>query len=203
MQNKLQELTDKIYNEGVSKANKDADQILKNANNKSAEIIAEAKKKADKILKDAENGANDLKSKTESEIRQASLQTIKSVQQSIAAMISSEIVDKEVKTAFTDKTFVKTLIETAVKNWSTENPGMDLHVLIPEKDQKNLEDFFKKNAKKLCKAGLDVITDTSIKAGFKIGPADGAYQISFKEEDFENLLKNFIRPRTAQLLFKK
>ena len=50
MESKLQELTKKLYNEGVQKANKEADSILEKTNEESKNIIAEAKKKAESII---------------------------------------------------------------------------------------------------------------------------------------------------------
>lgn len=51
MENKLQELTDKLYKEGLSKGKEEGEAILAKANEKAAEIIEEAKKQAESILK--------------------------------------------------------------------------------------------------------------------------------------------------------
>jgi len=42
-----------------------------------------------------------------------------------------------------------------------------------------------------------------MKSGFKIGPADESYLISFTDEDFTNFLKGYLRPKTSQLLFEE
>ena len=47
MENKLQELTDKLYNEGLSKGKKEGEEILANARKEAADIIAAAQKEAD------------------------------------------------------------------------------------------------------------------------------------------------------------
>ena len=49
MENKIQELTEKIYNEGVERGNAEAERI-----------IAEAQAKAEVILKEAQSGADDI-----------------------------------------------------------------------------------------------------------------------------------------------
>ena len=54
MQNKLQELTDKLYNEGLSKGKAEGEAILAKANSEAEEIIAQAKKKADAIVAKAQ-----------------------------------------------------------------------------------------------------------------------------------------------------
>ena len=39
MQNKLQELTDRLYNEGLSKGKQEADQLLANAREEARQIV--------------------------------------------------------------------------------------------------------------------------------------------------------------------
>ena len=53
MQNKLQELTDKLYNEGLSKGKKEAEDLKAAAVKESDRIIADARKEAEKIVADA------------------------------------------------------------------------------------------------------------------------------------------------------
>ena len=48
MQDKLQELMDKLYNEGLSKGRKDADELVAKAAREAEEIISNAKEKAAK-----------------------------------------------------------------------------------------------------------------------------------------------------------
>ena len=51
MQNKLQELTDKLYNEGLSKGKQEGEEILAKAKVQAEEIIAKAKAEAEEKLK--------------------------------------------------------------------------------------------------------------------------------------------------------
>ena len=46
MQNKLQELTDKLYNEGLSKGKQEAELLRANAKKEAEKIIADAKNEA-------------------------------------------------------------------------------------------------------------------------------------------------------------
>jgi len=49
--------------------------------------------------------------------------------------------------------------------------------------------------------GYEVVADKTLKYGFKIGPSDGSYLISFSEKDFENLFREYMRPRIVEMLF--
>ena len=53
MDNKLQELTDKLYNEGLSKGKQEAEALKAAAAKESEQIISEARKEADRILEAA------------------------------------------------------------------------------------------------------------------------------------------------------
>ena len=46
MENKIQELTDKIYREGVEKGNEEAQRLIANAQDEAKKIIEDARKEA-------------------------------------------------------------------------------------------------------------------------------------------------------------
>ena len=50
MENKIQELTDKIYREGVEKGNEEALRLINEARMQAAKIVAEAQKEAEAIV---------------------------------------------------------------------------------------------------------------------------------------------------------
>jgi len=201
MENKLEELTDRLYKEGVDKANKEAEQIVADAKKKAEEIEKKAQQDAEEVKKKAKAEADDLKKRVETEVKQASLQTIRSLKQDITGMVTMKAVQEPVKGAFNDKDFVKRIIETAIKNWDPNKGNVSLELLLPEKDQGVLGEYFRKNANKILSAGLTVKADPSMKGGFKLGPDDGSYKISFEEDDFENLFKTYLRPKTVEMLF--
>ena len=69
MQNKLQELTDKLYNEGLSKGRQEGEAILNEARSQAEEIISKARAEAARITADAEKEASELKAKVESDLK--------------------------------------------------------------------------------------------------------------------------------------
>ena len=52
MENKIQELTDKIYREGVEKGNEEAQRLIANAQDEAKKIIEDARKEAESIVTD-------------------------------------------------------------------------------------------------------------------------------------------------------
>ena len=201
MQNKLQELTKKIYNEGVAKGNEEADKIIAKANQDAQSIIQDAEKKAESIIKEAEKKAKELNDNTQSELKLATRQVINTIKQNIVNIISGEIVTKSTKEALSDKIFIKGIIEKIVANWNSGNTSSDLKILLPEKDQKELDEFFKKEATDLLKKGVTLNFEKGIVNGFQITPQDGSYKVSFTESEFEAFFKEYLRPKLVELLF--
>ena len=59
MKNKLQELTKKLYDEGLEKGRAEADRLVGEAKNEAAKIVAEARAQAEEIVKKARDKAED------------------------------------------------------------------------------------------------------------------------------------------------
>ncbi|MBO5276132.1 MAG: hypothetical protein J6A86_03290, partial [Alistipes sp.] len=60
MGNKLQELTDKLYQEGLEKGRVEADNLVAEAKSKAQKIVAEAEARAAEIVAAAEDKAADV-----------------------------------------------------------------------------------------------------------------------------------------------
>ncbi len=199
MQNKLQELTEKIYQEGLEKGNEEAKTIVDNAKLEATSIVNAAKKEAEQIIADANKKAEESKKNTESEIKLSSKQAINALKQQVTDLISNTIVENATSKKF-DANFIKSTIENLLKNWSKEQVS-DLSILLPEKDEKELSEFFNKSTKDLLNKGMEINFKASVKSGFQLAPKDGSYKISFTEEDFNNFFKQYLRPKLVEILF--
>jgi V/A-type H+-transporting ATPase subunit E len=200
---KLKRLTEKIYFEGVEKAKKEAELIIANAKKEADNIINSAKKKEKELIEQIQKEAKEVKINTDTEIRMASQQFISNLKQQIVELIAHKQVEPPVKEAFNDKAFVQNMILTTIKNWNNHKNGdLDIRVLLPGKDEKELRDFFHTKAKELLNSGLEIDFIPSIKSGFKIGPKNGNYHISFTDIDFENYFKNYVKDKTRKIIFE-
>ncbi|MFO7827641.1 MAG: hypothetical protein R6V23_03390 [Bacteroidales bacterium] len=203
MENKLQELTQKLYNEGVEKANDEADKIIAEAKAEADKLKKNAQKEAKEIINEAEQKSEEIKKNVHSELELASKQTIRTVKQQVVELITSKVIDEPVKKSFDDEKFVKEIIETVIKNWNPQkDESIDLSVLLPEKLEKEFEKYFKAKTGKELNANLELSFSDAVKGGFKIGPADNSYKISFTEDDFINFFKSYLRPKTVEMLFQ-
>jgi V/A-type H+-transporting ATPase subunit E len=202
MDSKIQQLTETIYNEGVEKAREEADAILKEAKEKAEQIEKDAQKKADKIVEDANGKSEELKKQVDSEIKMTLNQAVSAMKQEITSLITMQVIQPSVKELFSNSDYLKKLISDVVKGWM-EKEDFDLNVILPESEREELEKFFKNNLADELNKGVEVSFTKNLKSGFKIGPSDGSYVISFTDEDFTNFLKSYLRPKTSQLLFEE
>lgn len=200
MQNKLQELTDKLYNEGLSKGKQEGDAYLAKAREQADAIVAEAKAKAEAIIKTAEKDAKDLRTKVEGDLKMAANQSIEATKQNIGHLIVTKMVGADVKAALSSADFVKEVITTVAKAFKTQE-ATDLELVLPESLKKELEPFVMNELTKTLKGEVSAQFSKKVSGGFTIGPKDGAYFISFTDETFMELISEYLRPATKKILF--
>ena len=202
MDSKIQQLTETIYNEGVEKAREEADAILKETNEEAEQIKKDAQKEADRIVEEAKKQAQELKKQVDSEIKMTTNQAVSAMKQEITTLVTMKVIQPSVKELFSDTEYLKSLISDVVKGW-IEKEDFNLQVILSESNREQLEKYFKNNLADELNKGLEVTFTRNMKSGFKIGPSDGSYVISFTDEDFTNFLKSYLRPKTSQLLFEE
>ena len=200
MQNKLQELTDRLYNEGLSKGKQEGEELLAKAKVQAEEIVAKAKAEAAQIVAAAQKEAEEIKTKTASDVKMAAGQSIAATKKDIETLIVGKMTEAEVKKALTSTEFVKELIKAVAEKFTTDGP-VDLEVVLPESLKKDVEPFLTKELAKTLGAGVEASFSKKVSGGFRIGPKDGGYFISFTDETFNELISEYLRPATKKLLF--
>ena len=200
MQNKLQELTDRLYNEGLSKGKQEGEELLAKAKVQAEEIVAKAQAEAAQIVEAAQKQAEDLKTKTASDVKMAAAQSLAATKKDIETLIVGKMTDEAVKKALTSADYVRELIKAVAEKFTTDGP-VELAVVLPETLKKELEPFVTNELAKTLGAGVEASFSKKVNGGFKIGPKEGGYFISFTDETFAELISEYLRPTTKKLLF--
>ena len=204
MQNKLQELTDRLYEEGLSKGRREADEMLAKAQAEAREIVEKAKAEADGIIAAADKKAADIATMVEGDLKMASTQAISALKQQVEQMIVAKAVAEPVGAALSDGRFVRELLATVVKAFDAANPGgVGLEAILPAEGREALDKAFANEVAKDLSKGLEVKNVKGLPGGFRIGPKDGGYRISFTGDDFTSLIAEYLRPATRKILFGK
>ena len=196
---KLQELTQKLYYEGLSKGKEEGEAILAKAQAQAQEIVAKAQEEAKAIIEKAQKEAADYKVKVEGDVKMASTQALQATKAGIENLIVAKAVEPA-KDVLGSEVFLKEVITAVAKNFSAQE-STDLSLVLPEKLQKSLEPFITAELTKTLGKGVETTFSKKVNAGFKIGPKDGSYFIDLTDEAFQALIGEYLRPATKKILF--
>ena len=197
---KLQELTQKLYDEGLAKGKQEGEAMLQKAVEEAGSIVKKAQEEAEAILARARKEADDFKVKVEGDVKMASMQALQATRADIENLVVAKAVNEPVAKALSGEEYLKGIITAVAQKFSAEEPA-DLSLVLPESLKAGLEPFVKNELGKLLGKGVDATFSKKLAGGFKIGPKDGGYFVSLTDETFKELIGAYLRPATKSLLF--
>jgi V/A-type H+-transporting ATPase subunit E len=196
MDTKIQELTDKIYREGVEKGNEEASRIISEANQQKLTIVNEAQAEAKRILANAEKQAAELEKNTKAELKLYAAQAVEALKSEVTNLLTGAVASANVKAVATDKAYMQKVILAIATEWAKQGG-----LTVQTSEAEALSKYFEANAKDLLNKGLKVEKISGKDASFTLVPADGSYKVTFGEEEFVSFFKDFLRPQLVELLF--
>ena len=200
--NKLQELTQKLYNDGLEKGRSEAERLVAEAKEQAAKILADARAEAEAINKAAELRAEDVAKNAMTEITLAGRQAVSKIKAELAEAVIMKSTGEAVKAATMDAAFVKDMLLAVAQPWNANPADVPHKALLPEEKRAELDAAMQKSATELLKAGVEVGYSKDVKTGFKLGEKNGGYYISFTDESFDALLKEYLREKVSNMLYK-
>ena len=153
----LQELIDKIKQDGVATAESEAAKIIATAEKKAESIISSANEKAEEIKKTAKAEAEKMEKAGEEAIIQAGRNMLLSFRDSLVGELNVLIQAETAKAE--SKDVLSKLIPETVKAWAKNTDASELSVLLSEKDLKELESTFTSELKAEISKGLEIKPD--------------------------------------------
>jgi V/A-type H+-transporting ATPase subunit E len=200
--NKLSQITQKLYDEGLSRGRAEGEKIVAEAEAQAKKIVAAARQKAHDITRKAESSAAELRGNTATEIALAGRQAVSRIRDEIAGVIVARSIDKGVSAAGIDPEFIRQILLEVAKNWrGSSAEKVTLQALLPAARQQEFDKAFAGSAAALLKEGIEVGYSKDVRSGFRVGERQGGYYISFEDANFEALLGQYLRPRVAKILF--
>ena len=199
---KLDSLLERIYQDGVEKSNKKADEIISNAKSEADRILKEAEAKSEEIIKEAERKSEELKKNTITDVRMAGEQSISALKQRVKELVTAKVLEEGLKGAFADTAFLKDLILEVVKKWDISSSNSDVTVYFPESKKADIDAAFEKSIKASIKNAV-INFDKKLANGFKIVPEGGNYQLQFTDEDFVEFFSDYVKAKTEEVIFSK
>ena len=196
MDNKVQEITDKIYREGVEKGQAEALKIVEEAGAKKAEVLKLAQQEAEKIIADAKKSAEELAKDTKSELQLYAGRALEALKSEITNMVTGSVVDTAVNETVNNE-WLQNLMLTLATDWVTKE-----NVVIQTADATALTRYFSGKARDLLGKGVQIEQVNGKTTAFTIMPADKSYKVQFGEAEFSAYFKEFLRPKLVEMLFK-
>ena len=196
MERNIQELTEKMFHDGVEKGQAEAKRIVEEARAEASQIVSAARKEADEVGTAARKQADELDAHTRAELKLFARQAVEALKSEVATMVSDKVVKDAVKGVTSDKEVMGQFIVALAKNFAQNEP-----VTIGTKDAEGLKALFASKAKDLLDKGVTIREVNGQQALFTVSPADGAYKMEFGDEEFENFFKSFLRPQLVDMLF--
>ena len=198
----LQRLTDRLYEEGLSKGKQEGEELVAKAKAEANTIIENAKAEAKAILAEAEKKSAELMQKTEADIRMASVQSMTSTRNEIENMIVAKASEKPVNELLSTPEFVKEMITSIVKAFNPANATpTDLDLILPETLKDKVGGTLANEIRQQLGTTVSINYSNKIGGGFKIAPKDGGYTLQFTDDEFNRLISSYLRPATRKLLF--
>ncbi len=203
MQNKLQEITEKIYREGVSKGNEEAEKIISGARTEAEKIVRKAEKEAKGIIEEANRKSEEMMKNTGSELKLSFRHALNSLKQEIEKTVICRLVEDPVSEIFSDNRFIARLIEITAEKWTPGNDETGMEIHLPEDTINEIENYLTGKTHKILSDGIILRPVKSMEKGFEIHPSGKEYKISVTESDFASYIKELLRPKLVSLLFEK
>ena len=200
MANKLQEITDQLYEQGLSKGKEEGEKFLAAAKAKAAKTVEDARAEAEKIIAQACKEAEEIKSKTISDLKTASEQSLQATKKDLENLIVGRLTSAKVDSALSDAGFVKEIIKVVAEKFRTSE-SCDISLILPEALKEELEPWVAGELKEALSGEIKADFSKKVGGGFSIGPADGSWFISMTEDTFKKLIAEYLRPVTRKLLF--
>ena len=195
MEAKLENLIEKIKQDGVEEAERQSKEIIAKAKNEASEIVNSAKNKAKEIAQEAEKEAEKFKQNAESAIQQAARDLVLLLKERIRTLFDSLFKMNVSETFSID--FLKELIVKIVVNWGQDST---LEVLVSDADKQKLQELVFSSLKKELRNTIILKTDNRIHKGFRIGIKGEEVYYDLTDEGILEFLKQFLSPSLSEIL---
>lgn len=193
----IQDLIDKIHQDGIKAAERKAQVIEDEARQRADAIVLQAKRDAEKMLSDAKERIALEDERERALLAQAGRDLLLSLREEIHAMLG-QIVASDIRQALTPETLFRLLIEI-FRNYATESGG-EMWVSLNKSDKELLERHYlqrlnqEMGRKILLKQGDDV------HGGFTISFDIGKSRYDFTDKALADYIGTYLKPKLNTIL---
>jgi V/A-type H+-transporting ATPase subunit E len=197
MEIQIQELIDKIKNDGINTASEEASRIKVDAEGEARRIIEAAKKEAEDIVSRGKQDAQRSEKAGVTALEQASRNLVLAFKDEVQALLG-KVVKDNVAANYGDDV-LKATLPALLKSW-VEKGSDNLSVILPESELPKLQSFFNEKLAGELKKGVELKSNRNLSSGFRISNRDGSAYYDFSAEAVASLLSAYLNPKLAEIL---
>ncbi|MDR4503407.1 MAG: hypothetical protein MRK01_01270 [Candidatus Scalindua sp.] len=190
----LHDIIQKIKSEGIQEAEKESEDIIKEAKITASNILNEAWHKATEISEKAEEETKRKERMSKTALEQAARDIILSIRRSLAVVFDS-LMKREFQSVMTGKTLEAVLIKI-IEGWNRDKSGdLNLEFFLRESDRDMLLEGFLSRLQDEIKSGIELKVHPNIERGFRVGVKGSHVTYDFTDEGIADVLSEYLNPR--------
>lgn len=201
MAEELQGLIDRIQQEGVAKAQAEAESLVAQAEERAAQIVKAAEEQAAAKLQAAKEGAEQFTERSRKTLEQAARNLLILIGQGVENILG-EIAGKEVDAALNVTVVEKMLLKLLDSFATHETDGKQIDLLLSPEDHAELSKFFAERYREKMVEGVELRTDSDVVKGFKVSLVDDQVYHDFTAPAIAEALMNLLRPDLAEIVYR-
>lgn len=204
MAEELQNLLDKIHNEGIKKAEAERDAMLADARKQTEELVCKAREEADAVRKQAELDREALEKRAESAIRQAARDIILALKEELKRRLAA-IVKNNVDGALTPEFMAKLIgeIVSGVKRDPERASGAAINIMVAPAHLTELEKALRASLAADLAASTELFPNQAAGHGFKISTSGNQVFFDFSDAALTEMISAYAGSRVGAIIGEK
>jgi len=196
---KLENLIEKIKQEGIEEAEKQREAVLTEAGKKAEKILAEAKAQAEDMRNKAERDSAQFRQTAEAALAQASRDLVLKVREQLT-FICDNLLRSQVREALSPEIVKEMLVKIAEK-WDLQQ-GLSLEAVLSPEDRDRVKELVLSSLQEKAGQSLEFSVSPEIEKGFRINRKDENIYYDFSDESIVDSLKELVNPVLGEILNK-
>src|SRR3989304_2134430 len=189
----LNDLIQKIKSEGIEEAEKESEEIIKEARLTVSKILDNARQDAEAIIKKAEEEVRKREGIGKMALEQAARDIILSIRTSLTEIFDS-LIKREYQTVLSGKTLETVLIKL-IEGWQKDEMGeLNIELLLSESARNALLEGFLSKLNEEVKTGIELKAHPNIEKGFRVGVKGSHVYHDFTDEGIAEVLAEYLYP---------
>lgn len=199
MADDLQQLIERIQQEGLAKAEGEARRIVEEARAEAEALRRDAEAQARAIVEAAEGEARTFAERGNKALEQAARDVILSVRQAVDDTFQA-LVRQTVGDALTLDTVKQMMVKVVEGYCARQGQCSEIDLMVNPGDQQPLVDFFLKTYREAIDKGIEIHADAGVVKGFRVSVEGEHLHHDFTQQEIAAAMGRLLRPRLAEIL---